>query len=63
MELVDAINILEEVKVLDDSMYKYNDAYMEALDYVLDIVKGLSREQIRTIRERRELERLSLKMP
>lgn len=39
-----AIDILEEVKMLDDSMYQYNDAYMEALDYVLDLVKNIKDE-------------------
>ena len=31
----EAIEILEEVKELDDSMYAYNPAYMDALEIAL----------------------------
>ena len=31
----DAINLLEEVKMLDDTMYAYNPCYEEALDMAL----------------------------
>jgi len=32
MTIEEAIDILEEVKVLDDSIYQYDTAYLEALD-------------------------------
>ncbi len=35
MNKQDAIDILSEVKELDDSMYQYNPAYMEALDMAI----------------------------
>ena len=35
-----AIEILEEVKVLDDSIYQYNSAYMEALDMAIEALKN-----------------------
>lgn len=35
-----AIEILEEVKVLDDSMYQYDPAYMEALDMAIEALKN-----------------------
>ena len=41
MELKDAIELLEEVKVLDDSMYQYTPAYLEALDNVIENVRSL----------------------
>ena len=34
-----AIEILEEVKELDDSMFQFNPSYMEALDYVIQKMK------------------------
>ena len=40
MELDEAIRILEEVKMMDDSMYQYDHAYLEALDTVLDAVRN-----------------------
>lgn len=46
MDKFQAIEILEEVKMFDDSMYQYNDAYMEALDTVLDTVRELDRDII-----------------
>lgn len=42
MELKDAIELLEEVKVLDDSMYQYNPAYLEALDTVIEKARSLN---------------------
>lgn len=36
-----AIEILEEVKELDDSIFQFNTAYMEALDYVIQKMKSL----------------------
>ena len=35
----DAIEILEEVKALDDSMFAYNSAYCQALDLAIDALK------------------------
>ena len=39
MELREAIEILEEIKVMDDSIYAYDPKYIEALDTVLDAVR------------------------
>ena len=41
MTLEDAIEILEEIKELDDSIYSYDPKYMEALETVLKAVKGM----------------------
>lgn len=41
MKELEAIEILEEVKELDDSMYQFNPKYMEALDVVLNITRNL----------------------
>ena len=35
----EAIEILEEVKELDDTMYAYNRAYMNALDMAIEVLK------------------------
>lgn len=35
----EAIEILEEVKVMDDSMYAYDDSYMTALDMAISALK------------------------
>ena len=35
----EAIEILEEVKVIDDSMYQYNQGYMDALDVAINDIK------------------------
>lgn len=35
----EAIEILEEVKLMDDSMYAYNPAYEEALDMAIAALK------------------------
>ena len=35
----EAANILDEVKVLDDSMYQYNPAYLQALDVAIEALK------------------------
>jgi hypothetical protein len=40
MDKETAIEILEEVKVLDDSMYQYNPTYMEALDMAIEALKN-----------------------
>ena len=40
MEKERAIKILKEVKVLDDSMYQYNPAYMEALDMAIEALEN-----------------------
>lgn len=36
----DAINLLEEVKMLDDTMYAYNPSYLEALDMALTALEA-----------------------
>lgn len=36
----DAINILEEVKILDDTMYAYNPSYLDALDMALTALEA-----------------------
>ena len=36
----DAINLLEEVKILDDTMYAYNPVYVEALDMALTALEA-----------------------
>ena len=36
----EAVDILEEVKYNDDSMYAYNDAYCEALDMAIEALKA-----------------------
>ena len=36
----DAINLLEEVKILDDTMYAYNPNYLEALDMALTALEA-----------------------
>ena len=40
MTLEEAIVILEEVKVFDDSMYAYNSAYSEAIDLAIEALKA-----------------------
>lgn len=37
----EAIEILEEVKELDDTMYAYNPAYMNALDMAIEAIKEM----------------------
>lgn len=37
----EAIEILEEVKELDDTMYAYNPAYMNALDMAIEVLKEI----------------------
>lgn len=37
----EAIEILEEVKELDDTMYAYNQAYMNALDMAIEALKEI----------------------
>ena len=37
----EAIEILEEVKELDDTMYAYNPAYMNALDMAIEALKEI----------------------
>ena len=36
----DAISLLEEVKILDDTMYAYNPSYLEALDMALTALEA-----------------------
>ena len=40
MTIEEAIEILEEVKVMDDSMYAYNDSYLTALDVAIEALKA-----------------------
>lgn len=35
----EAIEILKEVKTIDDSMYQFNSKYMEALDMAIEALK------------------------
>lgn len=35
----DAINVLEEVRMFDDSMYQYNPTYLEALNIAIESLK------------------------
>ena len=35
----DAINVLEEVKILDDTMYAYSPKYLEALDIAISVLQ------------------------
>ena len=39
ISLGEAIEILEEVMVLDDSIYAYNRKYLMALELVIDCIK------------------------
>ena len=41
MTTEEAIEILEEVKELDDTMYAYNPAYMNALDMAIEALKEI----------------------
>ena len=45
MKLGDAVELLEEVREFDDSMYAYNPAYMEALNLVISAVKELGKDR------------------
>ncbi len=36
----EAIEILEEVKSIDDSMYQYNQSYMDALNMAIEALKN-----------------------
>lgn len=40
MKKEDAVEILEEVKALDDSMYQYNPAYLEALNMAIESLRA-----------------------
>lgn len=42
MTYEEAADILEEVKVMDDSMYQYNSKYMEALDVAITLLRNKS---------------------
>lgn len=39
MTIGEAVEILEEVKIMDDSMYAFNDSYLVALDMAIDALK------------------------
>lgn len=49
MNLREAIEILEEVMELDDSIYAYNRKYYMALEFVLDCIKRDMAESEETI--------------
>ena len=46
MTLEDAIEILEEIKELDDSIYSYDPTYMEALEVAIEVLKEKQNEEI-----------------
>ena len=51
----ESIEILEEVKELDDTMYAYNPAYMNALDMAIEVLKEIQQyREIGTVEECRE---------
>lgn len=51
----EAIEIMEEVKALDDSLYAYDPAYMEALEIAISASKEVQRyRKIGTVEECRE---------
>lgn len=51
----EAIEILEEVKELDDTMYAYNPAYMNSLDMAIESLKEIQQyREIGTVEECRE---------
>lgn len=56
MTLEEAIEILEEVKELDDTMYAHNPAYMNSLDMAIEALKEVQRyREIGTIEEIRKM--------
>ena len=46
MTLEDAIEILEEIKEIDDSIYSYDSKYMEALEVAIEVLKEKQNEEI-----------------
>ena len=60
-----AIEILEEVKELDDTMYAYNPAYMNAMDMAIEALKEIQQyREIGTVEECREaVEKQKAKKP
>ena len=55
MKPEEAIEILEEVKELDDTMYAYNPAYMNSLDIAIEALKEVQQyRKIGTVEECRE---------
>mgnify|MGYP001851695137 CR=1 FL=1 len=55
MTTEEAIEILEEVKELDDTMYAYNPVYMNALDMAIKALKEVQQyREIGTVEECRE---------
>ena len=55
MKPEEAIEILEEVKELDDTMYAYNPAYMNSLDMAIESLKEIQQyREIGTVEECRE---------
>lgn len=41
-----AIEILEEVKELDDSIYSYNLGYMRALEFAIEVLKEIPEKKV-----------------
>ena len=56
MTLEEAIEILEEVKAFDDSMYAYNPAYSEAIDLAIEALKA-QQPRVMTMEEVRSLDK------
>ena len=55
MKPEEAIEILEEVKELDDTMYAYSPAYMNSLDMAIESLKEIQQyREIGTVEECRE---------
>ena len=55
MKPEEAIEILEEVKELDDTMYAYNPTYMNSLDMAIEALKEVQQyREIGTVEECRE---------
>ena len=55
MTINEAIEILEEIELMDDSIYAYNSAYMEALEMAISALKEIQQYRaIGTVEECRE---------
>ena len=61
----EAIEILEEIELMDDSIYAYNSAYMEALEMAISTLKEIQQyREIGTVKECREaVEKQKAKKP
>ena len=65
MKIDDAIEILEEVKTFDDTMYAYYSVYMDALEMAIDALKKVhAYQKIGTVEECRDaMEKQKPKVP